>query len=95
MANETLLNAIEKGNFEVIRSVASAQTHDDAALLMSIAKNMCYGGKHTDMRKAFQIFNACRNLLCQDYDMDVDLDMVCSWADKVYQTETGTFLFKT
>jgi hypothetical protein len=51
---------------------------------------MCYG-KHIDMKAEMKIFGACRNLLCQNYDEDIDLELVCYLGKRARQDKNGRY----
>lgn len=98
---QELLEAIENENFFIIRECSTKLLTDQSELeketevnlLKSIAKRMC-NDKHIDIEKEFEIFWACRDLLCENYDEDIDLKLVCYWGLRVKQDETGKYHLK-
>lgn len=96
MATTRLLKALHAFDMATIRECSDTlfafRRLDDDTLIKRIAEEMCFGERVVG-REAFKIFNACRNMMCQYFDEDVDLALVCSWGPKIKQTESGRFIF--
>lgn len=92
---QTLLEALETENFTAIRKcfaelTADQQVQQDADLIKTIAKKMC-SGEHADFKKEFEIFYTCRFLLCQRFEEDLDLDLICYWGQKIKLDTNGDY----
>ena len=96
-----LLAALESENFTSIREAATVVFEDlganelesDAALIKSLAKRMCHNKRIASLFKSiFRIFNECRYLLCEKFDEDVDLDLVCYWGQRIKLKSTNEYV---
>ncbi len=87
-----LAEAIKTKNFENIRRYAQSTEMDNKKLLLSISDAMC----NKDIEKkhlidAFVIYSDCRDLLCDEYNENIDMEKVFYWSSRIIQDFAGNF----
>lgn len=88
---ELLAYAIRTKNFKSMRYYSQVTEPDDKKLLQTICDIVCHEEVETHLIQVFEIYCECRDLLCEDFNENIDLTKVNYWARRIRQDRTGNF----